>query len=57
VPAVAGLLLTVVGGVVSFMLTGVGLPATLDALDTGVRGGPEPDDITLENFGRPIPEA
>jgi diketogulonate reductase-like aldo/keto reductase len=30
---------------------------TLDALDTGVRGGPEPDDITLENFGRPIPEA
>ena len=30
---------------------------TLDALDTGVRGGPEPDDITLANFGRPIPEA
>jgi len=30
---------------------------TLDALDTGVRGGTEPDDITLENFGRPIPEA
>jgi diketogulonate reductase-like aldo/keto reductase len=30
---------------------------TLDALDTGVRGGPEPGDITLENFGRPIPEA
>jgi hypothetical protein len=29
----------------------------LDALDTGVRGGPEPDDITLEAFGRPIPEA
>jgi diketogulonate reductase-like aldo/keto reductase len=31
--------------------------ARIDALDTGVRGGPEPDDITLENFGRPIPEA
>ena len=31
--------------------------AAIDALDTGVRGGPEPADITLENFGRPIPEA
>jgi diketogulonate reductase-like aldo/keto reductase len=31
--------------------------ATLDKLDTGVRGGPEPEDITLENFGREIPEA
>ena len=31
--------------------------AALDALDTGVRGGPEPKDITLENFGRDIPEA
>jgi diketogulonate reductase-like aldo/keto reductase len=30
---------------------------TLDTLDTGIRGGPEPVDITLENFGRPIPEA
>ena len=29
----------------------------LDALDTGVRGGPEPDSITLEAYGRPIPEA
>jgi 2,5-diketo-D-gluconate reductase A len=29
----------------------------LDALDTGQRGGPEPASITLENFGRPIPEA
>jgi len=29
----------------------------LDTLDTGMRGGPEPDQITLENFGRPIPEA
>lgn len=31
--------------------------AALDALDTGVRGGPEPDAITLEAFGRVIPEA
>jgi diketogulonate reductase-like aldo/keto reductase len=31
--------------------------AAIDALDTGVRGGPEPDQITLETFGRPIPEA
>jgi diketogulonate reductase-like aldo/keto reductase len=31
--------------------------ATIDALDTGVRGGPEPDAITLEAFGRDIPEA
>jgi len=28
----------------------------LDSLDTGIRGGPEPGQITLENFGRPIPE-
>ncbi|GAB23269.1 morphine 6-dehydrogenase [Gordonia polyisoprenivorans NBRC 16320 = JCM 10675] len=31
--------------------------AAIDALDTGVRGGPEPDVITRENFGRDIPEA
>lgn len=31
--------------------------AQIDALDTGVRGGPEPDFITLDNFGVPIPEA
>ena len=31
--------------------------AAIDALDTDRRGGPEPDDITLESFGRPIPEA
>jgi diketogulonate reductase-like aldo/keto reductase len=31
--------------------------AAMDALDTGVRGGPEPDTITLETYGRPIPEA
>lgn len=29
----------------------------IDALDTGVRGGPEPEAITLEAFGRDIPEA
>lgn len=29
----------------------------LAALDTGVRGGPDPDSITLEAFGRDIPEA
>ena len=31
--------------------------AAIDALDTGVRGGPEPDSITLETSGREIPEA
>ncbi|AMB58876.1 aldo/keto reductase [Microterricola viridarii] len=31
--------------------------ARIDALDTGIRGGPEPERITLEAFGRPIPEA
>jgi diketogulonate reductase-like aldo/keto reductase len=31
--------------------------AALDGLDTSHRGGPEPADITLANFGRPIPEA
>jgi len=30
--------------------------AAIDALDTGQRGGPEPEVITLEAFGRPIPE-
>ena len=29
----------------------------IGALDTGVGGGPEPDAITLETFGRQIPEA
>ena len=31
--------------------------AAIDALDTGVRHGPEPDSITLDGYGRPIPEA
>jgi 2,5-diketo-D-gluconate reductase A len=29
----------------------------IDALDTGVRGGPEPEQITRESFGREIAEA
>ena len=31
--------------------------AAIDALDTGRRGGPQPDAITVETFGREIPEA
>jgi diketogulonate reductase-like aldo/keto reductase len=31
--------------------------AAIDGLDTGKRGGPEPTAITLESFGRQIPEA
>jgi 2,5-diketo-D-gluconate reductase A len=31
--------------------------AAIDALDTGVRSGPEPDTITLETYGIDIPEA
>lgn len=31
--------------------------AAINSLDTGVRSGPEPDSITLENYGMPIPEA
>jgi 2,5-diketo-D-gluconate reductase A len=31
--------------------------AAFDALDTGVRGGPEPDAVTREAFHRDIPEA
>jgi diketogulonate reductase-like aldo/keto reductase len=42
--------------VFGFGLTGDQL-AAIDGLDTGRRGGPEPADITLESFGRPIPEA
>jgi diketogulonate reductase-like aldo/keto reductase len=29
----------------------------IDALDTALRGGPDPDSITLESYGRAIPEA
>ncbi|WP_433158220.1 aldo/keto reductase [Kribbella sp. CA-247076] len=42
--------------VFDFELT-TGELAAIDALDTGVRGGPEPDSITLDAFGREIPEA
>ncbi|WP_410611273.1 aldo/keto reductase [Amycolatopsis sp. lyj-109] len=31
--------------------------AAIDALDTGVRGGPDPEAVTLETFGLNIPEA
>jgi diketogulonate reductase-like aldo/keto reductase len=31
--------------------------AAIDGLDTARRGGPEPSDITLADFGRAIPEA
>ena len=31
--------------------------AAIDTLDTGIRGGPAPESITLETFGRDIPEA
>jgi diketogulonate reductase-like aldo/keto reductase len=31
--------------------------AAIEALDTGVRGGPDPESITLEAYGREIPEA
>lgn len=31
--------------------------AAIDALDTGVRGGPEPEDITRERFATQIPAA
>ncbi|GAB2554301.1 aldo/keto reductase [Kribbella endophytica] len=31
--------------------------AAIDALDTAVRGGPDPDSITLETFNLQIPEA
>ena len=41
--------------VFGFELTTAELRA-LDGLDTGVRGGPEPDDVTLEAYGLPIPE-
>nr|WP_034260859.1 aldo/keto reductase [Actinospica robiniae] len=42
--------------VFDFELTPAELHA-LDNLDTGTRGGPEPAAITLEAFGRDIPEA
>jgi len=41
--------------VFDFQLTDVEL-RQIDALDRAVRGGPEPEVITLESFGRDIPE-
>ena len=31
--------------------------AAIDALDTGVRGGPDQDALDFRTFDRPIPEA
>lgn len=42
--------------VFDFQLTADQL-AAIDALDTGVRGGPEPDAVTREIFDKQIPEA
>ncbi len=42
--------------VFDFELTTEQLTA-LDSLDKGVRGGPEPEEVKLETFGRTIPEA
>ncbi|KRF37274.1 aldo/keto reductase [Nocardioides sp. Soil805] len=42
--------------VFDFELTDAEL-AAIDALDTGVRGGPEPEQVTRAAFGREIPEA
>ena len=42
--------------VFDFELTADQLGA-IDALETGRRGGPEPEQVTLETFGRDIPEA
>jgi diketogulonate reductase-like aldo/keto reductase len=42
--------------VFAFTLTDDEMTA-IDGLDTGKRGGPEPEAVTLEAFGRDIPEA
>lgn len=42
--------------ILDFKLDAAQLSA-IDALDTGVRGGPEPERITREKFGLQIPEA
>lgn len=41
--------------VFDFQLTAEEL-SVVDKLETGKRGGPEPEDVTLANFGQPIPE-
>jgi diketogulonate reductase-like aldo/keto reductase len=42
--------------VFDFELSNAELTA-IEGLDKSVRGGPEPADVDLEKFGRPIPEA
>ncbi|GAA4894691.1 hypothetical protein GCM10023405_11860 [Streptomonospora salina] len=42
--------------VVDVALTADRLTA-IDRLDTGVRGGPAPEDVTRQNFGVDIPQA
>jgi diketogulonate reductase-like aldo/keto reductase len=42
--------------VFDFQLTADEL-AAIDDLEIGKRGGPEPEDVTLASFGKPIPEA
>lgn len=42
--------------VFDFELSGAEI-AAIDALETGVRGGPEPDTVTLEKYGKSIPES
>jgi len=42
--------------VFDFELTAQQITA-IDALDTALRGGPEPESITLEAYGMDIPEA
>ena len=42
--------------VLDFVLTAAEM-AAIDVLDSGVRGGPDPDSITLSTHGRAIPEA
>lgn len=41
--------------VFDFVLTPTEI-AAIDALDTGVRGGPDPESLTLENYGFAIPD-
>lgn len=43
-------------GVFDFVLSAEEV-AAIDGLETGVRGGPEPEQVTLEAYGRVIPEA
>ena len=42
-------------GVFDFALCGEDI-AAIDALDTGLRGGPNQDEVDFLTFNRPIPE-